>query len=264
MNINGLDGALRVLKRSPRTGLSLIKSKVLPRKAVSEFYVDGFRVRMRPPSVLPQVSEIFAGDAYLAPRVANIKKILDLGANVGLASLMMERGHPNAHIECVECDPELACILRSNISRNSAGRIRVHEFAAWIKDTQLEFEANGLGGGRLRDRGLALVDGVDILSWMEANGPFDLIKVDIEGAERRVIKHALSEFRKAAVILIEYHFESGEPQDLASLLEFLQSEGYRYFFRNDGPKYSPGSDLMARPFESQVFISAYRENTIYD
>ena len=55
--------------------------------------------------------------------------IIDVGANLGLFSLIMARRYPDRPIYAVEPNPSTATTLRSNIQRNLASNVHAHQSA---------------------------------------------------------------------------------------------------------------------------------------
>src|SRR3954462_7568786 len=69
-------------------------------------------------SFCPQWHDIFVEGA-LEYRAASVSpRILDCGANVGLASLFFKRRHPAARITAYEADPSLFAIAKANLTAN--------------------------------------------------------------------------------------------------------------------------------------------------
>ena len=60
-------------------------------------------------------------------------RILDCGANVGLASLYFKRLYPQARITAYEADPDIYQCLRNNLRRNGASDVETIQ-AAGVDD----------------------------------------------------------------------------------------------------------------------------------
>jgi predicted O-methyltransferase YrrM len=68
--------------------------------------VDGARVLLRSNAVdCKLLIEVFGG-VYALPASHSPKRILDLGANIGLSALYFHRQYPEASIACVEPAPK--------------------------------------------------------------------------------------------------------------------------------------------------------------
>jgi FkbM family methyltransferase len=133
-------------------------------------------------------------EARLGPQ--DVKVVLDIGANIGIASLYFASSFPHAAVHAFEPDPGNCELLAANA--RALPRIHVHAFALGADDGELElfdsddkanlggFSSHGLGvnTGRskrvpVRHAGRALAElGVDRV---------DLIKIDTEGAEWEIL-----------------------------------------------------------------------------
>jgi FkbM family methyltransferase len=158
---------------------------------------------------------------------AAVGTVLDIGANIGIASRYFARCFPGAVVHAFEPDPGNCELLRANAAAEP--RIRVHAFALGAEDGELELfdsddQANrggysgyamGINPGRskkvpLKHAGRALA----ALGVTRA----DLIKIDTEGAECEILTALEPALLKSArVIMGELHGR----RDF-ELLDFLQ------------------------------------------
>src|SRR5262245_6463410 len=85
-------------------------------------------------------------EARLMP--GNVRTVLDIGANIGIAALYFARAFPNATIHCFEPEPRNCDVLEANA--RTCERIRVHRFALGAEDGELRLydsdDAANLGG----------------------------------------------------------------------------------------------------------------------
>src|SRR5450432_3381089 len=84
------------------------------------------------------VDEIFVQNIYKVD-VDRVKRILDLGGNIGLAALFFKRRYPDADVCTVEPIPGNLAILEQNLELNQAG-VRVVRAAAGARDGKTCFE----------------------------------------------------------------------------------------------------------------------------
>lgn len=180
-------------------------------------------------------------DYHVLRQLARGKRcVLDVGANVGLTSLVMSRGElaPDGHIFAFEAS-EIAChLIRDNIVLNGlAERITVvNALVAERSGLAIDFFGDAASGGAsiiagylghhrpLRKASLALDDFVS-----SADCVPDLIKIDVEGAELRVIEGLASTMRSARPLLfIELHSwgDLVVPDTAAALLRQLAPLDY--------------------------------------
>jgi len=156
---------------------------------------------------------------------------VDVGANVGLFSLFVaSRAGGNAKILAIEPEPENVRRLQFNVSANPGVPIRVLPIAVDEMSGKVALEANRRDRGGTRTRPLSVhrqagaveVECLPLLELLELEGlsSIDALKIDVEGAEDRVL---IPFFRNAAeslwpvVILIEDNHDSW-PRDLSSVL----------------------------------------------
>jgi FkbM family methyltransferase len=145
-------------------------------------------------------------------------RVADVGANVGYTALLLSRATaPGGTIVAFEADHTNAQRAQRNIELNDlsdvvtieeiaiadrAARARLHPGA-----TGSEFSLLGAAG-----------DGVDVeTAPLDNYGPFDLVKIDVEGAEELVLRGMRRLLREGRpTLLMELH---GDPQTTLSLLE---------------------------------------------
>lgn len=134
------------------------------------------------------------------------KIIVDAGANIGLSSIFYSNRYPDARIICVEPEPCNVMMLRKNMSYypNSI----VIEAALWNKNESVRIVDPGVGAwgfrtipGNSKVRGLTM----DSLISEYSIDYIDLLKVDIEGAEREVFQNPSRWLDRVGAIVIEPH-----------------------------------------------------------
>jgi FkbM family methyltransferase len=164
------------------------------------------------------VEEIFNEKAY-ALEIGNVARIIDLGGNIGLASLFLAQRYPDAQICCVEPIPDNLSVLRRNIEENKLS-IRVIAAAVGARDGQTQFELSSDPRQHAASNSKVVVDrtgrkvDVEVISipsllrlmeWDE----FDLLKIDIEGGEVEVLAGQPEWLRKVRYIIGEGHVGAG-------------------------------------------------------
>lgn len=155
--------------------------------------------------------EIFVGECYHVPAAwrGDARCVVDLGANIGLTSLFLQRYFPQASFICVEPEPANAALLRRNTAA-LGGRALVLEAAVSDEPGEAVFDdGHPSWGGRLRE-GAAGGPRVRCLTMDEIlalapGGQIDLLKVDIEGAEARIFRGPCEWLRRVRALVIELH-----------------------------------------------------------
>ena len=158
------------------------------------------------------VSELLDGDSYdglerHAP--ADAKVVLDLGANTGIVSRWLLHRFREARVIAVEPDPETAAMLRRNLANQ--GRATVVEAAIGAEAGRASMTGGGAAIGRRVDAG---TDGeVEVLTVPEvlaraglADGvAIDVLKCDVEGAERALFAACAPWIGRVRTLAVETH-----------------------------------------------------------
>lgn len=162
--------------------------------------------------------EIFLEQVYrcVLQHVPACKTIVDLGANIGLATLYFAKAYPDARIVSVEADAANFALLRRNV-RKLIRRRRCQPIhaAAWNQDGSASLGNVRPGGYDLyqvaEDRGGGQkVEALSMQTILQRSGfaEVDLLKVDIEGAEVQLFQGDLSWLERVNAIAIEFHGNS--------------------------------------------------------
>jgi FkbM family methyltransferase len=169
------------------------------------------------------------------PRPENVKVVLDIGANIGAATVFFSELYPAAKIHSFEPIPGNLEILKMNAaSRGRPGSIDCHLLALSDRDGELQMihspGANNHGGWSFYQRGAAGNE-EKVSVPVRKSGDFvrelgldriDVIKIDTEGAEKEIL-HGLTPDQLASVqyIVGELHGE----RDF-ELLDWLEQRGF--------------------------------------
>jgi len=148
-------------------------------------------------------------------RPADVKTVLDIGANVGATALYFARLFPNASVYAFEPAPDNFRVLERNIANSS--RIRGFNFALGAADATLELFASdnpvNFGGYSLHAAGsdtskrirIPVRNVATVLAELSLRN-IDVIKVDTEGAEWDILTAFPEEvLRTARYITGELH-----------------------------------------------------------
>lgn len=154
--------------------------------------------------------KIFYFKEYDIPLGFEPKVIIDCGANIGLASIFFSNKYPNADIYSIEPEKSNFGLLKSNCK--AYPNITCLNFGLWNKTTNLKIE-DGFGhwGFRTTETEVAAETTISALSIDNIIDKYgiekiDLLKIDIEGAEREVFeKNFESWLPKVKMIVIELH-----------------------------------------------------------
>jgi FkbM family methyltransferase len=142
--------------------------------------------------------------------------IIDCGANIGVSVLEWKARWPMSQIICFEPDPVAFKILDKNIEANDIPGIRCINAAVLDHDGEIEFFGDLTPAGDARGNSIeaawAKRDGSTStivktmrLSPFLADRDVSLLKLDIEGAEQRVIAEIAPHLDRVAAMYIEVH-----------------------------------------------------------
>src|SRR5207253_2597643 len=82
-------------------------------------------------TLCPQWQDIFVRRVLDFEAATPAPRILDCGANVGLASLFFKRRYPSARVTAYEADPALFAMLQRNMRVNGAADVDARHAALW-------------------------------------------------------------------------------------------------------------------------------------
>ena len=193
-------------------------------------------------SDLPTFYQVFSLLEYDIEFPNELKVIVDLGANIGLAAAYLKGRYPDAIILCVEPNKENYQMLQQNIA-GLDGVTAIHA-AVWpvlgrleVVDTDASGKPLGFWGAQTRpvsgDAQSADAKPSDVLAItigeiMRRNGfkKIDLLKVDIEGAELELFsENTLEWLPHVESIVIETH-DRFKPGSTAAVRAALEPYGY--------------------------------------
>ncbi len=161
--------------------------------------------------------------------------VVDVGANAGIFSLPIAKGAgTNARFLMIEPNPEMLARLRANIALNGLADVVVEEAAIGDEEgrANLFFSPNGNPGeARLGVSFSEDAGGIDVpvvtlpgLATKHELTEIDLLKVDVEGMEDRVILPALQDDR---LTVRRIYFEDSHSEHWnADIVSELKKSGY--------------------------------------
>jgi FkbM family methyltransferase len=259
------DAARRVLGRSDPWGITeqtLEELTQLPRYQHTKIRFFGNPLQVcDAASFLSAWKEIFQAQIYRFHAQTPAPLIIDAGANLGLASIYLSRLYPSARIIAVESDPEIFSLLQANLSAQGVHAEQVLCRAVWDSNETLRFSQDRADAGRVAGAGTVEVQGLRLRDLLRKFGSVEFLKLDIEGAEVRVLQDCRDSLAGVQRLFVEYHSQAGQSQQLAELLEVLQSSGFRYYIQHCGVcNLTPLAGLQAEAgFDLQLNIWGIRQ-----
>jgi FkbM family methyltransferase len=141
------------------------------------------------------------------------KVIVDAGANIGLSAVFFANKYPDSVIFALEPEESNFKSLEANAA--AYPQIKALKMALWSENRQISlidpkggdwgFLISEQGGQPGQNRGL--VQATNVESLMHAMGVegIDVLKIDIEGAEKEVFESCSNWIDKVRIIMVELH-----------------------------------------------------------
>ncbi len=177
-----------------------------------------------------QYFSIFTKEEYAFETDSATPVILDCGGNIGLSSLWFKQRYPAANITVFEPGPDLFSILKTNLDRFGFDDIHAEQTAVWNEDTTLYLGNDAADGGFVSEgerQGSRAIKAIRLAE--RINGPVDLLKLDIEGAEYDVMRDLAQtgKLNHIRAIAGELHAGSDDTGNVGELLSTLHDHGFK-------------------------------------
>lgn len=185
-------------------------------------------------TVAPQWKDTFVDEVHSFESDVPSPRILDCGANVGIVTFYFKRQHPGARITAFEADPAIASALLRNVEQNSLSQVDVVAAAVWDETGETTFAAEGADSGGIASeyRGEVqkriTVPTIRLRDVIAAEDRIDLLKLDVEGAEHRVLADCEPELGRVRAMILELHDFDGRERKNPSTLALLKRAGFLY------------------------------------
>ncbi len=134
------------------------------------------------------LKDLFGKQEYAISNTTQVHNILDLGANIGLASAWFRLTYPKALIHAYEPAPHAFAILQKNAQ--SIGNMKIYAEAIGASEGTIVFHESDrsvassiIESSALQTSYSINVPMIRIDTAIERMGSVDLLKIDIEGAE---------------------------------------------------------------------------------
>src|SRR5690348_6275188 len=152
--------------------------------------------------------------------------IIDLGANIGMATLYLANQFPKSRILAVEPEAANFEMLNRNLqSLIRAGRSVTMRAAVWSEDGEVDLGSAGEGGfwgfyAKPGGNSLSAVPARSRNSLVRESGfeTVDLVKIDVEGGEAHMFQGDLGWLDRVRAISIEFHGESRRASNFDEIL----------------------------------------------
>lgn len=163
----------------------------------------------------------------LNDRLADVKTILDIGANVGFFAIAARSRYPGAKIHAYEPNPRTLPFLRSNVEQLG---VDIYPEAVGAEPGRVSIIDTGdCNGARTVSNGDGATAQMSLDGAIERlGGAVDLLKLDCEGAEWDMFRRA-APWRHVRNVRMEYHLWDGQTvQDVEQSLSRLGFEAIHW------------------------------------
>lgn len=181
--------------------------------------------------------EIFENEIYKFSTRELSPYIIDGGANIGLSIIYFKKLFPDAKIVGFEPDPNIFKILNKNIGKFNFQNIKLVNKGLWNAKKELNFWSEGADAGLIIEK----KDSKKVITKIETTSlndyltcQVDFLKLDIEGAEKVVLKDIQANLDKVKRIFVEYHSFVNQPQSIDEILRILVEAGFRLHINAPG------------------------------
>lgn len=189
-------------------------------------------------------NELFTRNVYYFETLNPEPIIIDVGSHIGMSTLYFKRLYPNARITAIEPHPFTFKILEQNLWQNHCEDVTALNIALDPTETELTLYADpqtewlsttsihqGAWTGDQETESF-IVPAQPLSNFITQKT--DLVKLDIEGAEQRLLTESQPVLHLIKEMFIEFHRHPS--QDLKTCIEFLENNGYKVtLFMSDVP-----------------------------
>jgi FkbM family methyltransferase len=205
------------------------KSKIHKNSAVHQD-IFGFKVNANSPQVLLQLfKEIFLERVYYFECEQDEPKIIDAGANIGLSVLFFKFLYPKSKIIAIEPDPTAFEYLEENIAQNKIQGVElIKACVSDQKGKEVFYSSENLINSSLVGEGKGIAVEAVCLSDLLQKSAFDLVKLDIEGAEIKVFQNLFNTglYSRSKQYILEYHEGKGMKERLPDIVGAFEDNGF--------------------------------------
>lgn len=185
--------------------------------------------------------------------------VLDLGANCGIHTCLMSK--LAKRVIAVEACPRIYRHLLETLRINGCTNVETHNVGLWDRKTTLEFyfDPQWPGGSSLSfaKRGNTEPEEISVMPLDDLVAePVDLVKLDVEGAEKFVLRGGCRIFDSLPVLLLEMNRHCTNTffdYDVMDVAHQAMAFGYRNIFKHIDDKW--GQVTISQLAESTDMVS---------
>lgn len=240
-----------------KAGLNWTKTKYLKHASAGKIRAYAFKGKKiyytNPIELLHTLKEIFVEEIYQI-NLPSKSLIIDCGANIGLGIIYLKEKFPDATVIAFEPDETNYSLLSKNIVEFGFSDVLLRKEAVWIENTLLDFSNDGTMGSKIEKcnaentRKVKAIRLKDLLT-----KKVDFLKMDIEGAEYRVLLDIKYDLQNVQNLFLEYHGDFDQNNELTEIFEILQQANFQYYIKE-------AANIYRHPFTAQ----SQPKNSDYD
>jgi len=256
--IKAISRRLTSNQRQNKYSLGWIQEKILKHqedKQEKKIKIAGLKINyIRPYEVLHTYKDIFENEIYKFSASSDRPLIIDCGSNIGISVLYYKTQYPGAKVIAYEPDKKNFQLLSKNIADNKLEQVTLHEAAIWIENDRISFAANAAEGSSItmtnESNNVVIVPAVRLADVLNNYEKIDFLKIDIEGAEDKVIVDCGPLLSRVENLFLEYHGTINETEKLNMILKILSDCAFKIYFSN-------AANHLQSPFYGKTSGSTY-------
>lgn len=192
---------------------------------------SGLRLRMRSLATTDYdvAWQMFWRGDYESPKpLHDVRRIVDLGANVGYSCLYWCQRYPQSQVTAFEPHPVHLGAIQENLVMNGLlDRVKVVGAAAGTGEKR-SYLTDGRSSSTVTDQPAAFqIRVLDVFREQELADQIDILKIDIEGGEYEILSDPRFEHLNVRALVVEWHNSPEHPDGRAWSLKKLQDLGYQ-------------------------------------
>lgn len=239
----GIQKRLNLLKVNPykKVNLNWFKIKYykhLPAGKIKEHVLFGKNLYFSDSIQLVNgLEEIFIEEAY-KQTLSEHPYIIDCGSNIGLSVIYLKRQYPTAQIIAFEPDDTNFHLLSENVKSFGFKDVSLHKEAVWVENTTLQFSNEGSMGSKIETgNGINTVEVKAIRLKDFLIKEIDFLKIDIEGAEYKVLNDIADKLYMVKNMFVEYHGTFDQNSELVELIGIINNCGFNFYIKEAASLY---------------------------
>ena len=238
--IKGLSRRLTSNQAQSKYSLGWIQEKILKHqedRQEKKIEIAGLKINyIRPYELLHTYKDIFEKEIYKFPAASDRPLIIDCGSNIGISVLYYKTFYPGSTVIAYEPDKRNFQLLSKNISDNKLQQVSLEETAVWVENGEISFASNAAEGSSItmanEGNDVIVVPAVRLADVLNKYEKIDFLKLDIEGAEDKVVADCGSLLSRIENLFLEYHGTIHETEKLTSILKTLSNCGFKVYLNN--------------------------------